>query len=180
MLLEREGRQIPVHYVSRTLYEAEKKYALVEKLDLALLHLSRKLRRYFEAHPIKVITDQPIKQILNKAEASGRLTMYTVELGAYSITYIPRNAIKGQFLANFINEIPIGPINQDPKGKGREICYISQTEEWTLYTDGASSKKGVGAGLVLISPNKEEYTYALRLNFDATNNERNTKHYWPD
>jgi hypothetical protein len=60
MLVEREGRQIPVHYVSRTLHEAEKKYA--PKLALALLHLSRRLRRYFEAHPIKVITDQSIKQ----------------------------------------------------------------------------------------------------------------------
>lgn len=59
MLVEMEGRQIPVHYVSRTLHEAEKKYAPVEKLALALLHLSRRLRRYFEAHPIKIITDQP-------------------------------------------------------------------------------------------------------------------------
>ena len=60
MLVEREGRQIPVHYVSRTLHEAERNYAPVEKLALALRHLSRRLRWYFEAHPIKVITDQPI------------------------------------------------------------------------------------------------------------------------
>ncbi|GJZ41202.1 hypothetical protein Tco_0588088 [Tanacetum coccineum] len=33
-------------------------------------------------------------------------------------------------------------------------------EEWILYTDGASSAKGSGAGLVLISPTKTEYTYA--------------------
>nr|GEW32774.1 reverse transcriptase domain-containing protein [Tanacetum cinerariifolium] len=44
-------------------------------------------------------------------------------------------------------------------------------EEWVLYTDGASSAKGSGAGLVLISPTKTEYTYALRLNFKSTNNE---------
>nr|GFA21232.1 putative ribonuclease H-like domain-containing protein [Tanacetum cinerariifolium] len=44
-------------------------------------------------------------------------------------------------------------------------------EEWVLYTDGASSAKGSGAGLVLISPTKIEYTYALRLNFKSTNNE---------
>ncbi|GKD66982.1 reverse transcriptase domain-containing protein, partial [Tanacetum coccineum] len=44
-------------------------------------------------------------------------------------------------------------------------------EEWTLFTDGASSSKGSGAGLVLISPTKTEYTYALRLTFDSTNNQ---------
>lgn len=141
MLVEREGRQIPVHYVSRTLHEAERKYAPVEKLALALRHLSRRLRRYFEAHPIKVITDQPIKQILNKAEASGRLAQYTVELGAYNITYVPRNAIKGQVLADFINEIPIGSAREDPKGRGKEICDISQAKEWTLYTDGTSPEQ---------------------------------------
>ncbi|GKF86988.1 reverse transcriptase domain-containing protein [Tanacetum coccineum] len=44
-------------------------------------------------------------------------------------------------------------------------------EEWVLYTDGTSSIKGSGAGLVLISPTKTEYTYALRLNFESTNNQ---------
>ena len=170
IMVEIEGRQIPVHYVSRTLHEAEKNYAPVEKLALALRHLSRRLRRYFEAHPIKVITDQPIKQVLNKAEASGRLAQYSVELGAYNITYMPRNAVKGQVLADFINEVPIGTAFPDPKRKSRGICNVSQPEEWILYTDGASSRKGSGAGLVLISPEKEEYTYALRLNFEATNN----------
>ena len=152
MLVEREGRQIPVHYVSRTLHEAEKRYAPVEKLALALLHLSRRLRRYFEAHPLKVITDHPIKQVLNRAESFGRLAKYTVELGTYNITYVPRNVVKGQVLADFINEVPIGTAYPNPKRRGKEICNISQTGEWILYTDGASSKKGSGAGLVLISP----------------------------
>ncbi|GJR21899.1 reverse transcriptase domain-containing protein [Tanacetum coccineum] len=44
-------------------------------------------------------------------------------------------------------------------------------EEWTLFTDGASSLKGAGAGLMLIDPTGTEYTYAIRLNFTSTNNE---------
>ncbi|XP_071727018.1 uncharacterized protein [Rutidosis leptorrhynchoides] len=44
-------------------------------------------------------------------------------------------------------------------------------ETWDLFTDGASCAEGAGAGLVLASPCGEEHTYALRFNFDVTNNE---------
>ncbi|GJU82750.1 reverse transcriptase domain-containing protein [Tanacetum coccineum] len=106
LMTERNGKQHPIRYVSKVLHDAEKNYAPLEKLALALRNASRRLRRYFEAHPITVITDQPIKQILGKAEASGRLAQYAVELGAYKITYEPRNSIKGQVLADFLNETP--------------------------------------------------------------------------
>ncbi|GKE38401.1 reverse transcriptase domain-containing protein [Tanacetum coccineum] len=136
LLVVRKGIQHPMHYVSRTLHDAERNYALLEKLALALRHVSRRPRRYFEAHLINVITYQPIKQILSKADNSGKLAQYSVELRVYNITYEPCSAIKGQILADFINKVP-----------------------------------GSGAGLVLISPTKTEYTYALRLKFESTNNQ---------
>lgn len=119
LLTKRDGRPLPIHYVSRTLQEVKRSYSPIEKLVLSLLDSSRRLRRYFEAHPIKVITDQPIKQILNKAEASGTLTKYA------EWTYIPRNVVKGQVLADFISEILVG-INEGAK---KEICDISALEE---------------------------------------------------
>ncbi|GKE74046.1 reverse transcriptase domain-containing protein, partial [Tanacetum coccineum] len=66
LVANRKGKQLPIWYISRTLHEAKRNYAPLEKLALCLLYLSRRLRRYFEAHLIQVITDQPIKQILNK------------------------------------------------------------------------------------------------------------------
>ncbi|GJY57731.1 reverse transcriptase domain-containing protein [Tanacetum coccineum] len=87
-------------------HEAERNYAPLEKLTLCLLHLSRRLRRYFEAHPTRVITDQPVKQILNKPEVFGKLAKYAVELGAYDIMYVPQNAVKGHVLEDFLNETP--------------------------------------------------------------------------
>ncbi|GJZ49176.1 reverse transcriptase domain-containing protein [Tanacetum coccineum] len=42
---------------------------------------------------------------------------------------------------------------------------------WKLYTDGASSSDGSRAGLMLVSPEGKEYTYALRFSFETTNNE---------
>ncbi|GJU18298.1 reverse transcriptase domain-containing protein [Tanacetum coccineum] len=70
-------------------------------------------------------------------------------------------------LADFINKIPAGI-------KHLEVYSLTNeenTNEWILYTDGAPSLKGVGAGLVLIDPSGMEYTYAIRLTFDSTNNE---------
>ncbi|GJX58690.1 reverse transcriptase domain-containing protein [Tanacetum coccineum] len=104
--------------------------------------------------------------ILNKPEVSGKLAKYAVELGAYNITYIPRTAVKGQVLSDFINEVLVG-------AKKLEICSLAgegDLKGWTLYTDGASILKGVGAGLVLIDPSGTEYTYAIRLTFPSTNN----------
>ncbi|GJT94138.1 reverse transcriptase domain-containing protein [Tanacetum coccineum] len=118
-----------------------------EALALSLIHMTRRLRRYFEAHPVKVITDQPIKNILNNTKTSGKLAKYAVEPGAYNITFIPYNAVKGQVLADFLSEAPEG-------------------EEEELFFQNAG-----GAGLVLIGPSGIEYTYALRLTFPSTNNE---------
>ncbi|GKB79988.1 reverse transcriptase domain-containing protein [Tanacetum coccineum] len=171
LLAERKGRQCPIHYVSRTLNEAKRNYAPLEKLALSLLHMSRRLRRYFKAHPIKVITDQPLKKILNKAQASGKLAKYSRELGAYNITYEPRSAMKGQVLADFLSEAPVGTPTEEFFRLLAKFPNKDDMERWTLFTDGASNSKGFGAGLVLISPSGVEFTYALQLNFANTNNE---------
>ncbi|GJZ73958.1 reverse transcriptase domain-containing protein [Tanacetum coccineum] len=165
------GRQCPVQYVSRTLNEAERNYSPLEKLALSLVNMTRRLRRYFEAHPVKVITDQPIKNILSRTEVSGKLAKYAVEIGTYKISFIPRNAVKGQVLADFLSDAPDGE-REDEYFQSPEVPpEIDDTEAWTLYTDGAASSKGSGAGLVLTGPSGAEYAYALRLTFASTNNE---------
>ena len=46
---------------------------MMEKLAFALITTSRKLRHYFQAHVIVVMTDHPLKKSMNKLEATGRL-----------------------------------------------------------------------------------------------------------
>ncbi|GJX99268.1 reverse transcriptase domain-containing protein [Tanacetum coccineum] len=162
LLTDRNGRQCPVQYVSRTLNEAERNYSPLEKLALSLVNMTRRLRRYFEAHPVKVITDQPIRNILSRTEASGKLAKYAVKKGTYKISFIPRNAVKGQVLADFLSDAPDGE-REDEYFQSPEVPpEIDDTETWTLYTDGAASAKGSGAGLILTGPSGVEYAYALR------------------
>ncbi|GJQ89264.1 reverse transcriptase domain-containing protein [Tanacetum coccineum] len=74
-------------------------YNPMEKLVLTLLSASRRLKRYFQAYAIIVITDQPIKQLLSNSETSGRMLKWKFELEGYDIQYRPRASIKGQILS---------------------------------------------------------------------------------
>ena len=104
-LIREEGKaQKPVYYTSRALRGAEGRYPLIEKLAFTLITASRKLRHYFQAHVINVMTDHPLKKAMNKLEAAGQLIQWAVELSEFDIRYQPRHAIKAQALANFIAE----------------------------------------------------------------------------
>ncbi|XP_071695453.1 uncharacterized protein [Rutidosis leptorrhynchoides] len=72
-VIERERKQISMYFVSRVLQGAEANYPELEKLTLVLVHTTRKLRRYFQAHPVVVLTVKPIRQVLTKPEKSGRM-----------------------------------------------------------------------------------------------------------
>jgi ribonuclease HI len=136
----------------------------MEKLVLALVFAAKKLRRYFQAHPIAVIMDQPIKQVISKPDASGHLQKWSVLLSEHNISYRPRTAIKWQILADFIIEKP----DTDAPPLRSEV---ELQEPWVLFTDGSSCMDGSGAGLILTSPEGMEFTYALHFKFTATNNE---------
>ena len=56
LIREEERVQKPVYYTSKVLKSAEGWYSLMEKLAFALITASRKLRHYFQAHVINVIT----------------------------------------------------------------------------------------------------------------------------
>ncbi|GJS19662.1 reverse transcriptase domain-containing protein [Tanacetum coccineum] len=166
LMTKREVKQIPVYFVSCALQGLEINYTLMEKLVLALVHASKQLKRYFQAHTIIVITDQPIKQILSRPEVVGRLQKWSIKLSEYDIQYRPRTSVKGKILADFIVERP----KDDPLDMPMEV-EEELSGPWTLFTDGSSCVDGSGAGLILTNPEGAEFTYDLRFRFDTTNNE---------
>ena len=56
-----EGVQKPVYYVSKSLQEAETQYLPLEKAILAIIHTTKKLHHYFQAHTIIVLTQLPLQ-----------------------------------------------------------------------------------------------------------------------
>ncbi|KAK3042747.1 hypothetical protein RJ639_000805 [Escallonia herrerae] len=87
-------------------------------MALAFITSARRLRPYFHSHTIVVLTNQPLRKILQNAEALGRFVNWSVELGE------------------------------------------------RLFSTCNS-----GAGLILISPEKFFIEYALRFDFQASNDE---------
>ncbi|XP_071704337.1 uncharacterized protein [Rutidosis leptorrhynchoides] len=163
LIAEREKVQMPIYFVSKALQAHEMNYKPIEKLVYCLVHSTRRLRKYYHAHPIKVITNKPIKQILVKPETSGGLAKWAIELGEHEISLEPRNAVKGQILADVLVEV-FGE-------RTEQFNEVEKPQTWELYTDGASSIDGAGASLILINLEGEEHTYALKFSFYASNNE---------
>ena len=56
--------QRPVYYVSKSLHEPEVHYLLLEKAILAVVHVTRKLPYYFQAHTIVVLNQLPLQSLL--------------------------------------------------------------------------------------------------------------------
>ena len=162
-LIREEGKiQKPMYYTSKALRGAEGRYPLIEKLAFDLITASRKLRHYFQAHVINVMTDHSLKKAMNKLEAAGQLIQWAVELSEFDIRYQPRHAIKAQALADFIAEFT--PNCGDIEG-------MEDNKKWIIHVDGSSTQHARGIGVVLQSPEGDKLKYKLHLQYQLTNNE---------
>ena len=63
----------------------EERYPRIEKLAFALITAARKLKLYFQAHTIVVLTDQPLKRAMSSPEAAGRMAMWAIELSEFDV-----------------------------------------------------------------------------------------------
>jgi hypothetical protein len=85
-----------------------------------------KLRHYFKAHPVTVVSSFPLGEIIRNLDASVRIAKWSVELMGETLTYAPRKAIKSQILANFV-----------AKWMDTQLPPLQiQAECWNLYFDG--------------------------------------------
>jgi ribonuclease HI len=152
--------QRPVYFISEVLSETKIRYPQIQKLLYAVILTRRKLRHYFESHPVTVVSSFPLGEIIQCREALGRIAKWAVELMGETLSFAPWKAIKSQVLADFLAEwtdtqLPTTPI---------------QPELWTMYFDGSLMKTGAGAGLLFVSPLGKHLRYVIRLHFPASNN----------
>ncbi|KAM2401851.1 hypothetical protein ACFX1X_029811 [Malus domestica] len=108
VLIQKDGNvEQPAYYASKALQDAETRYSNIEKLALALVMFARKLRLYFQAHSIIVLTNHHLRQILQSSYTSGRMIKWAIALGEFDISYQPKPAENSQAVADFTYPIDI-------------------------------------------------------------------------
>ena len=89
------GKQWPVYYITKSLHDAKIRYLPLEKAILAVVHGTRKWPHYFQAHTVVVLTQLPLKAILQSVDYTWRIAKWGTVLGAFNIKYMPHTSVKG-------------------------------------------------------------------------------------
>jgi hypothetical protein len=69
-----------VYFNSEVLSETKIRYPQIQKLLYAVIPTRRKLRHYFESHPVTMVSSFPLGEVIQCREASGRIAKWAVEL----------------------------------------------------------------------------------------------------
>jgi hypothetical protein len=106
-------------------------------------------------HPIIVVNEAPLSNILNNPSATGHVSLWGIKLSPMDITYEKSKAITSQILPDFIAEW----LELQSTG----LPDLSSV--WTMYFDSSKRVQGAGTGVVLISPHGDKLKYVLRMSF---------------
>jgi hypothetical protein len=153
-----------VYFISTILCDTRECYTMQQKLLYTLLITSRKLRHYFQRHPIRVVTDRPLETIMCNPNVTGRVAEWAVELQPFEIAFETTKVIKSKALAKFTAEWTDPFADEPPEVEstlpGEEVPGL-----WVLHFHGAFNLPGVGAGAVLTSPTGDKLCYAIQQCF---------------
>jgi hypothetical protein len=146
-----------------------------------VLVASRKLRHYFQAHRVVVVTSFSLRAILHNSNAIGNIAKWATELIEFQLDFQPRHTIKSQVLVDFIVEwtpppsVPGGPDPDSDPTHVEPSGPVFTEPHWTLFFDGSARQQVGGARVVLIDPSGDQVKYMVHLEFKATNNMRGVR-----
>uniref|UniRef100_A0A2N9FAT3 Integrase catalytic domain-containing protein n=1 Tax=Fagus sylvatica TaxID=28930 RepID=A0A2N9FAT3_FAGSY len=169
------GVEQPIYYVSRTLKDAESRYSGAERSCLALIYASQRLRHYFLAHKVQLMTkSHPIRSLLHRSVLSGRLAQWLLQLSQYEIIAETPTAVKSQAIADLLAQFPGEDnsfITDEVPGEINEVFLTGLADSvWTLRFDGSSTATSAGAGIVLYKDDGEAVTKSFKFDFPCSNN----------
>ena len=89
------------------LKDAETRYSRAEKACLSLIYAAKRLRHYFLAHTVHLMTkSHPIRSLLQRLVLSGRLAQWLLQLSEFEIIPIALTTVKGKAIANLLAWFP--------------------------------------------------------------------------
>ena len=85
LIREENKVQKHIHYTTRALRGANERYPLMEKLAFTSITTAHKLKPYFQAYTIVILTDKPLQRAMSNPEATRRMTLWVIELSEFDI-----------------------------------------------------------------------------------------------
>ena len=135
---------------------------------------SRKLRHYFQAHEITIVTRLPLQRILHNPDATGRIVEWALELSSFVLKFEITSTIQSRVLAEFIAEWTSTPDEeiQETTLPGKET-----SRNCIMYFDGAFSLQAASVGVLLVAPTGEHLKYVVQMQFPRQRSTNNTTEY---
>ena len=148
----------------------EEKYSRLEKICVALVWATRKLRHYMLAYKVLLIARIDHLQYLMEKPVQDWKTAKVLFLSEFDIKYVTQKSVKGKAIADHLahcspeeaEEIQLDFLDEDIIG--------IEIESWKMYFDRTTNQNGSGIGVFLIPLNGTHIPFSSRLNFPTTNN----------
>ena len=104
MECEEEGKTVqrPVYYLSEVISISKQNYPHYQKMTYGVYLAVKKLKHYFQEHPITVVSEAPISKIIGCKDATGWVAKWVIEISPYTPHYERRDAMKSQALPDFL------------------------------------------------------------------------------
>lgn len=163
-------REIAIYYLSKKFLDYETRYNPLEKACIALIYATKKLRHYLQAHTTFLISRlDPIKYIFEKPILTERFARWHAMLSEFDIQCVNQKSVKGREISEALADGPISGDEFDDEFPDEHLLNIG-ISRWKMYFDGASNRRGNGAGVLLIDPYGIHIPFAVKLSFPTTNN----------
>ena len=97
------GKERAIYYLSKRMLEYECKYIMIERLCLALIWATRRLRHYVIEYSILLVSRlDPLRYLFDRPVLTGRLMRWLVLLTEFDIQYMTQKSVKGSIVADHL------------------------------------------------------------------------------
>ena len=171
------GIEQPIYYISRALKDAETHYPRAEKACLAIVYASQRLRHYFLAYEVWLMTkSHAIKALLQQPILSSRISQWLLQLSQYDLRMGTPRAVKSQAIADLLVQFPREeefPLDDEVLG---EVAMAEEVkEQWVMKFDGSSTTHSGGVGLVLYHEEDKAVALSFIWNSPVQTTRRSTR-----